>query len=107
MIKYILTFIFFLHSYAYSEVVKEIQIAGNDRVSSETIKIYGEVLEGKDYTPADISDVIKKLYSTEFFEDVNIEVKNKILKINVKEYPIINLVQFEGEKTKKVKEKFL
>ena len=107
MIKYILTFIFFLHSYAYSEVVKEIQIAGNDRVSSETIKIYGEVLEGKDYTPADISDVIKKLYSTEFFEDVNIEVKNKILKINVKEYPIINLVQFEGEKTKKVKEAIL
>ena len=107
MIKYILTFIFFLHSYAYSEVVKEIQIAGNDRVSSETIKIYGEVLEGKDYTPADISEVIKKLYSTEFFEDVNIEVKNKILKINVKEYPIINLVQFEGEKTKKVKEAIL
>ena len=38
---------------------------------------------------------------------MNIEVKNKILKINVKEYPIINLVQFEGEKTKKVKEAIL
>ncbi len=107
MIKYIFIIIFFLFSHAHSEIVKKVEITGNDRVSTETIKVYGEVSINKDYTTADLSEIIKKLYSTEFFEDVKIEVKNNILKISVKEYPIINLVQFEGEKTKKIKEAIL
>ena len=107
MIKYILITIFFLYSHAYSEIAKKIEIIGNDRVSSETIKVYGEVSIDKNYTANNINEIIKKLYGTEFFEDVKVEVKNNVLKIIVKEYPIINLVQFEGEKTKKIKEAIL
>ena len=58
---------FILSSLVNAEVVKSVQINGNKRVSEETIKVYGEIEINKNYIENDLDDVIKKLYSTEFF----------------------------------------
>ena len=51
MRKLILTLLFItlFSSYALAEVVTKIQIEGNKRVSSETVKIYGGIKKGANY----------------------------------------------------------
>ena len=100
----ILFFIFFT-TYSYSEIVDKVEVKGNERVSAETIMIFGDILIGKDYEASDINLLIKKLYETTFFSDISVELKNNKLDIIVKENPIVNLVIFDGEKAKKYKEK--
>ena len=96
--------IFFISSVSKAEIVSKIIIEGNKRVSDETIKIYGDVDLNKDYSDLDLDRILKNLYETEFFEDVNLELKNNTLRINLKEYPIINQLIIIGEKSSRYKE---
>ena len=108
MIKYIfITFILFTFNFANAEIVNKIEINGNNRVGDETIKVYGEIEINKDYSSNDINKVLKNLYSTDFFEEVDIDINNGIMKISLKEYPVINSIQIEGEKAKKLQEGIL
>ena len=75
---------------ASAEVVKKINISGNKRVSVETIKIYGGIETNKDYKEQDLNNILNNLYSTNFFEDVQIELSNNILNIKLIEHPVIN-----------------
>ena len=101
---YILLFSF-LFSNAFAEVVQKVETKGNDRVSLETILIFGDIKEGSNYERSDINLIIKKLYETNFFSNITVELKNGILLIEVKENPIINTIEFKGEKAKKYTEK--
>ena len=98
--------IFFLvfGSQANAEVVNKIESKGNSRVSLETIVIFGDIVLGKDYDSQDINLLIKKLYETNFFENISVELENNLLTITVKENPTINTILFKGEKAKKYKE---
>ncbi len=103
--KTLLTILFILlFSISKAEIVKELIVTGNKRVSDETIKVYGEIDLGKNYTENDINNVLNNLYSTDFFENVQIELKNNILKINLKEYPIVNQLIIVGEEKKTYRE---
>ena len=84
-----------------SEIVNKIEVQGNERISDETVAIFGDVILGKDYDKSDINSLIKKLYDTSFFSNISVEVKNGKLIIKVEENPIVNSVIFEGEKAKK------
>ena len=99
----IITFFCFF-TFGNAEVVKKIDITGNKRVSSETIKIYGEIEINKNYSEKDINLILQNLYETEFFEDVKINLENNILKISLKEYPIVNQLIIIGEASKKYKD---
>ena len=103
----ILIFVFFVSSNAFSEVVKKIEVTGNDRISVETIMVFGDIAIGKDYEKSDVNSLIKKLYNTTFFSNISVDLKNNVLSINVKENPIISSVVFVGEKAKKFQEKIL
>ena len=84
--------------------MKNLTIEGNKRVSSETIKIYGDIEIETDLSEKDLNDILKKLYSTNFFEEVKIELKNNNLIINVKEYPVVNQLIILGEDRNTYKE---
>ena len=101
----IILFFIFLSAHSHAEVVKKIEIKGNERISAETITIFGDMSVGKNYEISDINSLIKKLYDTTFFSNISVVVKNNILSVTVKENPIINSITFEGEKAKKYKEK--
>ncbi len=100
-------FLTLLNLKAYAEVVKEIEIQGNERISPETIILFGDVSKGKDYNSSDINDLIKKLYETSFFSNIAVNLKNGKLNIIVEENPIINTIEFEGEKADKYQEAIL
>ena len=96
-----ITLFFLGFTFANAEVVNKVVIKGNKRVSEETIKVYGEIKTNKDYSESDINEVLNNLYSTNFFEDVRLELKNNIFTINVKEYPVVNQLVFAGENNKR------
>jgi len=95
---------FFINSYAFSDVLKKIEVSGNKRISDETIKVYGDIQLNKDYQNDDINNVIKNLYNTNFFSNISTNFSNGVLKINVTENPIIYSIEINGEKAKKFKE---
>ena len=88
-------------SFLKAEKVNEIIISGNERISEETLIVYGEISKNKDYTQEGINNIIKKLYDTKFFSKISINFSNGVLKINVEENPIINSISLQGEPTKK------
>ena len=63
---FILIFYFFT-SFAFSQNIENIKIEGNKRVSEETIKIYGEISLEANYDEKKLNQIIKNLYSTNFF----------------------------------------
>ena len=101
----ILLFFIFFNVNSYSEVVNKVDVKGNDRVSLETIMVFGDVSIGKNYERSDINLLIKKLYESNFFSNISVKLKNNKLSIVVEENPLINSIIFEGEKAKKYKEK--
>ena len=99
-----LTFLFFLNLNLNAETISEISVEGNKRISIETIKVYGDIEIGKDYSETDLNKILNKLYETEFFETVELSLKNNVLVIKLKEYPIVNQLIITGEKSNKFKD---
>ena len=94
-------------SIAQGEVIKEIDISGNKRVSDETVKIYGKIEIQKNYSEQDLNKILNNLYSTNFFKNVEVNLSNGILKIQLTEYPVINELIIVGEPSAKIKEEIL
>ena len=87
-----------------AEVLDKIIINGNKRVSDETIILYGKIKIKEDINEQKVNEIISNLNSTNFFEDINVELKNKTLILNLKEYPILNQILIVGEPSKKLSE---
>ena len=100
---FILFFLAF-NNKSYTEMVKEVEIKGNERISLETIVIFGDIAIDKDYESSDVNLLIKKLYETTFFSNISVELQNGKLTIIVEENPIISSIIFKGEKANKYKE---
>ena len=92
--------IIFKGSTVFAEIVKDFKIEGNNRVSENTIINFSELKKGKDISSSDLNDSLKKLYDTNFFENVSISISNNLVTIKVDEYPIIQEINIEGIKRK-------
>jgi len=99
--SFVLLFFVLLNANSYSDVIKKVDIKGNERISDETIMVFGDVSVGKDYNINDVNSLIKKLYETAFFSDISVSIKDNTLNIVVKENPIIKSIVYDGEKAKK------
>ena len=99
-----LLLIFFLLSISNvrTEIVNEINVDGNQRISSETIKMFAGVDISDDLSQSDLNNILKKLYDTNFFDLVSVKIDNKILVIKVKENPIIQNINYKGIKSSKI-----
>ena len=84
-------------------VVNNIEINGNERISDETVIMFSEVSLKDDLNNSDINLILKKLFNTNFFEDVSVEFSNNVLSIKVIENPIIEKIIFKGIKADKIK----
>ena len=108
--KKILFIIFLITSFpqlSFAEVVKRLNIEGNKRISEETIKVYGDIKLNQDYDELKLNKILRNLYETEFFEDIDLQLRNNTLNIKVKEFQIINNIIFEGEKANKIQKAIL
>ena len=105
MFKFYISLFFLIFLNLSAEIIQQIEVKGNKRISEETIKVYGEINLGEEYSSFKLNDVLKNLYKTEFFEDIKLTLTNGTLNVVVKEYPIINAIVFEGEKSNQVRKK--
>jgi len=96
--------IFLVTTNVNSEVVNNIDISGNKRISKETILVLGNIRLNKDFTENDLNNTLKKLYDTNFFSNISLSIENGLLKIDVIENPIIETVEIIGIKNKKLLE---
>jgi outer membrane protein insertion porin family len=96
----VIIFILILNLNAFSEIIEDIKIDGNQRISNDTIKLFSKIDIGDEINNEDINRILKDLYETNFFENVSVKFLNNILNISVSEYPIIQKVIYEGIKSK-------
>ncbi len=103
---YFFLLFFILTVDVYSENFSEIKVLGNKRITNETIILFSgaENLRNKEINDNDLNNLLKKLYETNFFEDVNIKLENNLLTISIIENPLIQNVRFEGVKNKDILE---
>ena len=101
MFKVFTIFFLLIFSSLRAEVVNDVSISGNDRISDETIKVYGEFKDslGQDLSKSDLDRILKNLYLTDFFENVSVEINNNTLSVDLKEYPVVNQLIIVGEIT--------
>jgi len=97
-------FSLFLTFSVFSKNYEKIIVNGNDRISDETVLVFSEITNDKNLNENLINDILKKLYKSGFFKDVNIKLENNNLIINVVENPIIQTVFIKGIKRKKTEE---
>jgi outer membrane protein insertion porin family len=109
MCKYFLFFLIFFMKITFvnSEIIKSISVNGNDRIADETVIIFSKVNIGDELIINDLNEIIINLYNTDFFENISVNLKDNVLSINVKENNLIQSVEINGVKNKKLKESLL
>ena len=100
-------FLSFLINLAHAEKINSIIVDGNKRLSKESIIVFGNIIINNDYNDQNLNIIFKDLYSTNFFEDINLSVKNNVLYIKVVENPIIEDLKINGISNKKLEETLL
>ena len=83
-----------------AKIYKEIIVEGNERLSVETVIMFSGLNLSDDLTINDLNSSIKKLYKTNYFKDIKITQKKKILTIIIIENPIIQSIKINGIKNK-------
>ena len=89
---------FFITSISIADIIKEFQINGNDRIANETIILFSGYNIQDEVTDNDLNIIIKNLYETSFFKNIDLEFEKNILTINVEENPLIQSIYIEGIK---------
>lgn len=82
-----------------SKLCSKVKIIGNRRIENDAIMEQIESLgDCSDFSPSYIDLIIKKLFATGFFSDVNVREQNGKLVVEVTENPIVAEYAFEGNK---------
>jgi len=79
-------------------VVKDIKVTGLERISIGTVFNYLPIKVGDTVTQEEVSNSIRSLFKTGFFQDVKISVSNDVLIVTVVERPSISEVEISGSK---------
>ena len=87
---------------ALGQIIKDIKVNGNQRISSSTIILFSKAKINEKVDEYDINIFLKNLYETNYFKNVTFKLENDILYINVEEEPIIQSVIFNGIKANKI-----
>lgn len=86
-------------------VVKQIKVAGIQRISKNTVLTYmPQINVGQSVTPSQVAQAIKSLYQTGFFSRIKILRHHHTLIVDVKERPTIAQVVLSGNHAIKTKD---
>jgi len=101
-IFFLLFFYFYFMVSGYSEILKKIEVSGNERLADETIILFSELKIGSELDSSLINNTFKKLFDTNYFKELKINFETGILKIFVVENPIIQEIRVTGIKNKSI-----
>jgi outer membrane protein insertion porin family len=91
---------FYLTTFLFSQIINQIEVIGNKRISKESVIVFSKLNTGSNYSENLVNESLKNLYDTNFFEDVDITFINNKLTINLTENPIIEELEIVGVKKK-------
>ena len=103
LLSYSIFYIFFSTT-VLSEIVKDIKISGNNRISNDTILVFSDVKLGNDLNENDLNKILKNLYETNFFKNISINLSENILSFELEEAPLIQNIDITGVKAKKLQD---
>ena len=104
----IILFIFkFAITNVLGDVINNVEVKNNNRITKETIISFGGIELGKNYSQEQLNDILLDLYSTNFFSDIKFEVQGDVLVVNVVERKIIQRIVLNGIKAQKTKKSIL
>ena len=99
LLQILVFFSFFLVN-GYTEIIKKIEISGNKRISNQTILVLGDISLNENFNNSKLNTSLKRLYDSNFFNDIKMSLTNGTLKIDLVENPIIENIEFTGIKNK-------
>ena len=108
--KYILIILFilkFAFSYAFADIINDIQVKNNNRITKETILTFGGIELGKNYSQEQLNDILLDLYSSNFFSDIKFDLQGDVLIVIVQERKIVQRIILNGIKAEKTKKLIL
>ena len=77
-------------------VVSRIDVNGNQRMDAESVRILANVKTGDNVNSEHINNIAKDLQASGYFEKVNVQLNGNVLKIDLVESPVVNMVTVEG-----------
>ena len=106
--KYILLIIL-LFKLAFSnvvaDVINDIEVKNNDRITKESIVTFSGIKFGNDYSQDQLNQILLDLYDTNFFSDIKFKIEGNTLLLVV-ERKIIQSIILNGIKAEKQKNLF-
>ena len=78
--------------------IKDIRVEGLERVEPDTVFAYMPVKIGDAFTDIVGEQIIKNLYATGFFDDVQVEAQNDVVLLTLTERPVISQLEVTGGK---------
>ena len=76
--------------------VSRVDVNGNKRMDAESVRILAGVKLGETITTTRTNQIAKQLQESGYFGRVDVQMAGNVLKINVSESPIVNMVTVEG-----------
>ena len=98
--KFVLTNVF-------ADVINDIQVKNNNRITKESIITFSGINLGKDYSQEQLNEVLLNLYNTNFFSDIKFNIEGSTLIVEVQERKIIQKIILNGVKAEKTKNSIL
>ena len=90
------TVLFAISGLAHAATVSRIDVTGAHRMDAESVRILSDVKIGDNVGDARTNTIAKKLQESGYFSKINVRMSGNVLKIDVTEAPIINMVTVEG-----------
>ncbi len=103
-ILYFITLFTIYSFFSSAEIINNIVVNNNKRITKETIITLSNIKVGTNYDKADLNQFLKNLYDTNFFSNIKISVENNTLTFFVEENKIIQTIKIIGIKAEKIKE---
>ena len=76
--------------------VSRIDVSGNERMDAESIRILAGVKRGDNVSTERTNQIAKALQESGYFSKIDVRLAGDVLKINITEAPVINMVTVEG-----------
>lgn len=95
----IFTFLSFSVLVRAETVFSSITVIGNQRVETATILSFADMPLHTSLSDAEINNSLQRITSSKLFESIEFKIVNNSLRILVKEYPTINKISMEGNKS--------
>ncbi len=89
-------FLTLAHAETYS--FNSVTVEGNTRVDAATILKYAGIVRGQALESGQLNDAYQRIFASGLFETVDLVPQGSILLIKVKELPMLNVVDFQGNK---------